>query len=171
MDPINWWLPSILGLAFIQLFFVNILFLILWLILKKKNAIITLIFLVFGFTELPNHLQFNFGANSETVDTKVLTLNVRNFDLYNWSTNKKTRNKILEAINDTKADIICLQEFFNTTDPDHDFITLDTIMKFKKQYFSHVEYTSTVKGTEHWGISTFSTYPIVGGGKITFEKN
>lgn len=171
VDPINWWLPSILGLGFLQLFFINVLFLPVWLVLNKRYALYSLVFLVFGFTELPNHLQFNLQEDSNTNTTKVLTLNVRNFDLYNWSMNKKTRDKILKTINGTEAEIICLQEFFNTTDPNHDFVTLDTILKFKRKYVSHIEYTSTVKGTEHWGISTFSTYPIIGGGKIPFEKN
>lgn len=171
IDPLKWWLPSILGLAFIQIFFINLLFLAFWLVLNKKNAIISLVFLTFGFTEIPFHVQFNISDDSESVATKVLTMNVRNFDLYNWSMNKKTRDNILKTINGADADIVCLQEFFNTTDPNHDFVTLDTIMKFKRKFTSHVEYTSTVKGTEHWGISTFSIHPIVGKGKITFENN
>jgi endonuclease/exonuclease/phosphatase family metal-dependent hydrolase len=65
---------------------------------------------------------------------------------------------------------MCLQEFFNTTDPKHDFNTLDTILQFKIKYNYHVEYTATVKETEHWGIATFTTYPIVAKGRITFEN-
>ena len=171
LEPTEYPIPSLLGLAYLQLFLINVAFCIIWLIFKRKYVLYSLIFLIFGLTEIPHHLQFNVEENPKNVATKVLTLNVRNFDLYNWSLNKKTRDKILNTINHTGAEIICLQEFFNTTDPAHDFVTLDTIMKFKRNYKSHVEYTTTVKGTEHWGISTFSTFPIVGGGKITFEEN
>ena len=170
LDPNEFWLPSLLGLAYIQLFVINCLIFALFVLFKRDYLWISLFFLVFGFTELPNHLQFNFESKARERSVKVYSLNVRNFDLYNWSENKKTRDRILKSINQSRADIVCLQEFFNTVDPAHDFITLDTIVKFKKQYHQHIEYTSVVKETEQWGIATFTSYPIAGQGSIRFEK-
>ena len=170
INPNDWWIPSILGLGFLQLFFLNLFFSFIWLFFKRKYLWFSLFFLVFGLTELPNHLQFNLSSKSIAPPTRILSLNVRNFDLYNWSENKKTRDRIIKTIQRAKSDIICLQEFFNTTDPKHDFNTLDTILQSKKKYNYHVEYTATVKETEHWGIATFTSYPIISKGRITFEN-
>ena len=170
IDPKDWWIPAVMGLGFLQLFLLNLLFSFIWLLFKRKHLWISLFFLIFGFTELPSHLQFNFSSKSSNPPTRILSLNVRNFDLYNWSENKKTRDRILKTIQRAKSDVICLQEFFNTTDINHDFNTLDTILQFKKKYNYHVEYTATVKETEHWGIATFSSYPIISKGRISFEN-
>lgn len=169
IDPNRIWWPALAGLAFPQLFLINLIFFLLFLIVKRKFALISLIFIVIGLGELPKHFQLSFAKAEKGDQFKILSLNVRNFDLYNWSENKKTRDRILTMINEQEADLICLQEFFNTTDPKHDFKTLDTILEFEKHYEKHVEYTATVKETEHWGIATFTSFPIVGQGRIDFE--
>ncbi|MEQ8324550.1 MAG: endonuclease/exonuclease/phosphatase family protein [Vicingaceae bacterium] len=169
IDPRNWVLPSLLGLGFLQLFTLNFFLFICSFLINKKYIWLSLIFMVFGLTELPSHLEFNIDEEKRENDISILSLNVRNFDLYNWSENKKTRDRIMRTILRAKSDIICLQEFFNTTDPNHDFKTLETILEFKKKYSAHVEYTATVKNTEHWGIATFSSFPIVGKGSIKFQ--
>lgn len=170
IEPSKWWLPSLAGLAFLPIFLINLLFFFAWLLFRRKYTLYAACFLIFGFIELPNHLQFNLTEKPVKKEIKILSHNVRNFDLYNWKENKKTRDEILHVIKFKNANIICLQEFFNTTNPKHDFKTLDIILEFKNHYQSHVEYTATVKETEHWGIATFSTFPIVGKGKITFEE-
>ena len=170
VNPQSWWLPALAGLSFLPIFGVNLLFFTLWLFIRRKYSLYSLVFLIFGLTELPNHIQLNFNHKPGEKDFKILSLNVRNFDLYNWSDNKKTRDKILNLIEKRNANIICLQEFFNTTDPAHQFKTLDTILQFENHYWSHVEYTTTVKGTEHWGIATFTTFPVVNKGRVYFSE-
>lgn len=171
VNPIKWWLPSLAGLAYPQILLLNVLFFILWLFLSKRFMLVSLIFLVPGLVEFPNHFQINFPELPWNREIKIMSLNVRNFDLYNWSANKKTRDKILHVIKSRDAEIICLQEFFNTTDPKHDFKTLDTILEFENDYNSHVQYTATVKETEHWGIATFTNFPIVGKGVVEFTDS
>ena len=84
ISPKDWWIPSVMGLGFLQLFFLNLLFSFIWLMFKRKYLWMSLLFLVFGLTEIPSHLQFNFSSKSDKPPTKILSLNVRNFDLYNW---------------------------------------------------------------------------------------
>ena len=48
---------------------------------------------------------------------KVMSYNVRLFDLYNWSHNTATRNEILDLIRVEDPDILCLQEFVHADDP------------------------------------------------------
>jgi hypothetical protein len=43
---------------------------------------------------------------------KVMSFNVRLFDLYNWTHNEEVKSKIIELIKKQKPDIICFQEYF-----------------------------------------------------------
>lgn len=90
------------------------------------------------------------------------------FDLYNWSKNKDTRNKILTSLFEINPDILCLQEFYNS-DEENDFHNIDTITRLFNLSNYHVEYTATRRGLDHWGIVTFSKYPIINRGKIIFN--
>lgn len=102
---------------------------------------------------------------------KVTSFNVRVFDLYMWTQEKETRNKIFDFLNEEQADIVCLQEFYqaDTIDMGYEFKTLDTIVTFLEAKNYHVEYTYHKKGIHHWGIITFSKFPIVGKGVVDFK--
>jgi endonuclease/exonuclease/phosphatase family metal-dependent hydrolase len=111
---------------------------------------------------------FHLGKGNENAKNgiKVLSYNVRNFDLYNWSGNKETRHKIFSFLKDESSDIICLQEFFQG-DSGY-FETVDSVMKVTKEIDDHIKYTLTKKN-KHWGIATLSKYPIVFKGKVPFK--
>jgi endonuclease/exonuclease/phosphatase family metal-dependent hydrolase len=170
IDPRSTAIPALFGLAFPFLFIANVSFLVFWLIKKRKYLLLSL---ACTFLSLPT--AFNFIALNTTTTTtngapKLLSFNVRNFDLYNWSSNKTTRNRIFDFLKAEQAEIVCLQEFFNSTSRNDDFITLDTILTFQKAKNYHVEYTSTAHVTQNWGIVTFSSFPIVNKGSIRFES-
>jgi endonuclease/exonuclease/phosphatase family metal-dependent hydrolase len=90
------------------------------------------------------------------------------FDLYNWSKNSQSRKNILSSLQELNPDILCLQEFYNS-DAKNDFHNIDTILSSFSTKYYHVEYTVTKYKTNHWGIATFSKYPIVNKGKIIFN--
>ena len=90
------------------------------------------------------------------------------FDLYNWSKNAQTRNIILTNLAEENPDILCLQEFY-TSEEKGDFNNIDTVTHLLNTKNSHVEYTITLRGNDHWGIATFTKYPIIKKGKIEFN--
>lgn len=90
------------------------------------------------------------------------------FDLYNWTKNTQSRNIILTALTKENPDILCLQEFY-TSEEQGDFNNTDTLVKLLNAKNTHVEYTTTLRGKDHWGIATFTKYPIVKKGKIEFK--
>ncbi|MCB0803747.1 MAG: endonuclease/exonuclease/phosphatase family protein [Flavobacteriales bacterium] len=162
---------AFLGLAFPYLFIANVIFLVYWLVRSKVYLLLSLSALVFSYSTIPNYIQFN--SNSTEVfddEIKVLSFNVRVFDLYMWSNEKTTRNKIFDLIHQEQPDVLCLQEFYqaDTIVNNYDFKTLDTLTQFLKANNYHVEYTTTLREVNHWGIITFSKYPIVGKGIVPF---
>jgi endonuclease/exonuclease/phosphatase family metal-dependent hydrolase len=90
------------------------------------------------------------------------------FDLYNWGKNKETRNKTLNSLADINPDILCLQEFY-TSEEKGDYDNIDTLKKLLNTQYYHCEYTATLRKLDHWGIATFSKYPIINQGKILFN--
>ena len=164
-----------MGLFYPGLLVINIVFVLLWILKRKKYFWLSLAGILLGLPVLMKFVQSDpppGGLNSAPNNTsiKLLSYNVRLFDLYNWKDDKNrvTRDKIFDFLKKEDAGLICLQEFFSN-DTGY-FPTLDTIVKFQSAKFYHVEYTATIKGVNHWGIATFSKYPIVGKGKIKFDS-
>ncbi|MBI4930821.1 MAG: endonuclease/exonuclease/phosphatase family protein [Bacteroidetes bacterium] len=166
-NPKPFWLFAFFGLAYPWLLIVNVLFLIWWIIRWKKLYWLSLIAILIGWNDMKNLFHFGSGNQNTKGGIKVLSYNVRNFDLYNWTHNTETRNKIFSFLKNESADIVCLQEFFQG-DSGY-FETLDTLIELTQSVDHHVKYTLTRRKTDHWGIATFSKYPILFKGKIPFK--
>ena len=168
-NPKKFWLFAFFGLAYPYLLAVNVLFLVWWIIRWNKLYWLSLIFILIGWMNM-KHL-FHFGATKEQAhnekEIKILSYNVRNFDLYNWTHNKETRGKIFSLLKNESADIVCLQEYFQG-DSGY-FETLDSVNLLTRTIDHHVAYTLTRRKKDHWGIATFSKYPIVKRGKVPFK--
>jgi endonuclease/exonuclease/phosphatase family metal-dependent hydrolase len=68
---------------------------------------------------------------------------------------------IFDFLQREAPDIICIQEFYSSDGNDMLFKNDDTLRHYLKAAFSQIEYTYSVKKTDHWGIATFSKFPIV----------
>nr|WP_225986559.1 endonuclease/exonuclease/phosphatase family protein [Rufibacter sp. LB8] len=71
-------------------------------------------------------------------------------------------------VQDEAPDIVCFQEFYTSAKKGRN--NLDTLVQLQPAKNQHVAYTETLRGTDHWGIATFSKYPIVGRGNILFNE-
>ncbi len=170
ISPENFWFIAFFGLAYPILVIINVVFVIYWMTQFKKNVFYSLIIILSGWSQIKCYVQINptnIPSNSKKL-IKVMSYNVKLFDLYNWSHNIETRGKMFELIKKESPDIMCIQEFF-TSDSKDDFNNLDTLLKFQKAKFTHLEYTTTLRKIDHWGVAIFSSYPIVTNGKINFD--
>lgn len=172
ISPAVFWPFAFFGLSFPYLLAVNILFLFYWIFLWKKWVLIPLIVIILGF----NHIKYTlpvFRSKTETSqkkgnDLKVLSYNVRAFNLYDWLNDPNTNKGILNFIRSEHPDVICLQEFYSgrvLEQPSINYIRL-----FGEHPYKHIEYTSKEKHSGH-GIATLSKYPIVRKGVIPFKNS
>lgn len=171
ISPESIWQIAFLGLAFPALIIANLFFVFWWLILWKKKFLISFITIAGGFFIISNHIQLNFSALTADIpegSTKLLSHNVRLFDLYNWTKNKQTRDKIFDLFTEENADILCLQEIY--IDDKKRFATIDSLLKIQKAKNIHIEYTATVDSVHHFGISTLTSFPILRKGKLNFPE-
>ena len=171
--PEHYWVLAIFGLGYLVNVFINFLFVIYWLFTNKKIfSLFSLIVIIAGINILLGFVQYNVktappqAVKNDSRFVKIMSYNVRLFDLYNWWHNLETRSKMFNLITDEAPDICCFQEFYHSEKGD--FHNLDTLTQFMNAKNAHVEYTISLRNTDHWGIATFTKYPIVNKGSIQF---
>lgn len=172
IKPTTFWPIAFFGLALPYLFALNIIFLLIWVALGNIRFFLPLIILSLGYKSAPRYFQMHFSTSTDSLEgIKVMSFNVRVFDLYMWSKDKATRNKIFEFLDEEQPDILCLQEFYYTDiqNPKYEFKTLDTLVQFLEAKNYHLYTTNTVKDKNHWGLITFSKYPILNKGLVPFQ--
>lgn len=173
ISPKSFILPAFFGLAFPFIFLGNVLFLIYWLIFGKFRMLYSGIALFLGFGYW--NRSFNvYGSDSIPNDageqSKVLSYNVRLFDLYNWTDNNTTKKKIFSFLKEQDADIICFQEFFHQDAPSP-FVTRDTLKKFLRASHIAEAYTHKLIQRQFFGLAVFSVYPIIDKGILDFDND
>jgi len=173
ISPETFWYFAFLGLGYPYILAVNLIFVAYWLLRRQwKLFIASFTLVLLGWVNIQNTIQIDFSENaSNPADSsiKLLTYNVRLFNLYDWDHNKEIRNQIFDFISNEKPEILCFQEFY--TDQTGDFATFDTLLKIQKAKYSHVAYTDHVHNVYHFGIATFSSYPIINKGELRFDKS
>jgi endonuclease/exonuclease/phosphatase family metal-dependent hydrolase len=99
---------------------------------------------------------------------KILSYNVRLFNIYEWLSEPGTNQGIFNFIKSEKPDIICLQEFYSSAKKDY---RPEKIKKlFSDTPYSYIHYSFKNGKNSGYGIATFSRYPIVNHGTISFPK-
>lgn len=170
VSPQKAWLPAILGLFYPLLFVLNLLFFVWWIIKWRIYFLISLLSLLLGFNIFLSHVAFNGEkpVGSYKGSLKVLSYNVRLFDQHmSGGKDLFTRNAIFDLVKSENAGVICFQEFFHGNDKY--FPTLGPFIEFQDAKNYHVDYIKEVDGRKHYGLATFSKYPIVGKGDIHFS--
>lgn len=168
ISPETFWIIAFFGLVYPILLIINFLFIVYWAIQIKKRALYSFIVIIAGFSNLHNYIQFTFN-NTPDGSKKLISImsyNVKVFDLYDWNSNIDTRNKMFDLINTEAPEIACFQEYYHRDSSK--YANTDSLLKLTKFKYSHIEYISNIKPKQHFGIATFSNYPIINKGKINF---
>lgn len=134
---------------------VNTLFLLFWLLLRKRQLWFSFVILVISYFSLTSFFMFRFSdTNVNDEDLKIMSYNVRGF--YGINHNKPNVDfvKIKNLITEENPDIICFQEFRHTKRKE-----------FKDYKYSYTEFTNN-PGKVKLGI--YSKYPILSKGLLDF---
>ncbi len=168
ISPHLFWLIAFFGLGFPYLVLLNIIFVIYWISQFRREALISLTAILLCTFTIRKYVQITFSNSGSNEEIKVTSYNSMLFDLYNWSKNLQSRQHILDQLQEINPDILCLQEFYNNT-REKELFNIDTVVSTMNTKYYHVEYTTTTHNQNHFGIATFSKYPIVNKGKIIFN--
>lgn len=142
-----------------------------WLFNKKIFVLISLLTILAGYGFVLKFFSFNFNNYDKVPKNKIriLSYNIRNFNLYNWKNNIAERLKFLELIEKENPDIICFQEFYSS-DKGH-FNNIEFIIKKLNLPYYSFQQSLTLRKTDHWGLSVFSKYPILNTQQIDFDNS
>ena len=163
ISPDDFALPAFFGLAYPYLLLINIIFVIIWAMLLRFEALISVVVIVIGFNHISNYIQFTRPSGNKTNTFKVLSYNVRLFNYFENNHGVTSEKKVIEFIKAQKPDIICLQEFYVSGYPavEEKFI----IEALGGKYYSHMKLSGSGKN-RYYGIITLSRFPIVTKGEI-----
>lgn len=174
IPPDKNWMFAFAGLIFPYVVIANIIFIFIWLFLRRKLFWISLIALLICWNRLSNYVQYN---KQETADSakaspiKIISYNVQIFDLYNWESNKISEkgHDVLNLLKDEKPDLICLQEYHKGRKNKVDIT--DSIQQMTGLRYHQI--TNVIRNDKKmpYGIATFSRWPIIDEHVITFEDN
>ena len=97
IPPGKIWFIAFFGLSFIPLLILNFIILIFWIVVRIKHAAIPSVAMLISIPIIIHTFGFHFSKqNEKSTDSssiKLMSYNVRNFDLYNWEHNSETKNK------------------------------------------------------------------------------
>lgn len=171
IHPGRFWLLEIIAASYPFLLLINLVFAGWWGLRKHRFVFLSLSALIIGYEHINRLVQPGFfvaGENRDSETIRVMSYNVRLFDLYNWTGNLKTRDSIFKLLIQESPDVLCLQEYFHSDEGS--FQNNDTIKKMLSLPFATIRYGITLRKTDHWGLATFSRYPIVNSGTVFYTE-
>jgi endonuclease/exonuclease/phosphatase family metal-dependent hydrolase len=112
--------------------------------------------LAMGYPYLTKFYSFSEKKILLTDDVKIMSYNVRMFNLYNWINNESVDENIYDFITNTDPDILCIQEFYP-----------DAAIGFKYPY----KYVKISNKNKQFGHAIFSKYEIVNSGALNFSNS
>lgn len=174
VPPSRLWQAELIAISYPFILVMNVFFLFYWLIQQNRFVFISLAVIVAGYHQISLAYQLKFFSKDKEKNKadsfSVMSYNVRLFDLYNWTGNLKTRAKIFYLLQSENPDILCFQEYYTSDDPDQKFENNMALSGILKASNFHTEYGITLNKTHHWGLATFTSFPIIHKGKILFQE-
>ncbi len=173
VPPDENWMMAFAGLAFPYVFFINLLFIPLWLLIRKKYALLSIIFVVVCWGRINGYYQFGSGSDTSAGknDIKIFSYNVRLFDLYNWKKEKISKEAfgMFSLIKESEPDLLFIQEYHAGIS--NKINIPDSIHKYSGLKYSHISLAKYKNKVRPYGIATFSRWPIIAKGVIRFSEN
>ena len=158
LSPKTFGVIALFSLVVPVLIVLNILFVVYWVLKLKKQFLVSTLVLLIGFNQI--NLLYKI-ADKEVLmidDLKVMSYNVRLFNIYKWKKEGKeeTLKLVSDFIESKNPDIICFQEFL--TDYDVNF-------EYKYNYIQR----NSNKEISYFGLAIFSKYKIINKGSLDFK--
>jgi endonuclease/exonuclease/phosphatase family metal-dependent hydrolase len=148
---------SVLSLSVPLLILLNIIFFVYWLLRVKKQLLLSLVVLLFGWSYISSMYKFSSSKNIEDdSNISVLSFNVRLFNKFDWLPNKSVKEDIVKFVYEEAPDVICFQEYPRSVQ-----LALDGYTNFNARY------TKNARG----GQVIYSKFPIVNSGSLEFPDS
>ena len=175
VNPARMFLPALFGLAYPFLLMLHLAFLCYWLIRIKKEILISIIIILLGWNQLNNLMPIKFGKSEIPMNTsqdrylKVLSYNVRGFNIYQWSKEPQAIQEIFSFVESQQPQVVCFQEYYSSEKNGRTHRYISRQLDFLP--YNAVYYTADPANRNGFGIATFSKYPILKKSRIPFNSS
>ena len=146
---------AIISLAVPLIIFINIAFVLFWIIKLKKQFLLSAFVLLIGFKYINSLYKItDTKVETENSGVTIMNYNVRMFNLYQWIDDKTISSKIISFIKTENPDILCLQEYHASE---------------RKNISYPYNYIKTNQDRSKIGQAIFSKYRIINAGSLNFK--
>jgi len=178
LNPSGWWIVSLLGLLFPLLLLLVFGFFIFWLFFySRRLSLISLAALAIGWQNVHSFFAFHpgnrFALVKQPSSVRVMTWNVRRWD--EFITKKPGasghRSKMMDFIGEHQPDVVCLQEFYESSNPRE--LNLNIAYIRDQLHYPHYYFSQDYRrrdGSYEAGVIIFSRYPILDSMKLKYEN-
>lgn len=164
------WIP-IFGLGYPIILLGTILLLVIWTVMKSKWSIAIIVILLIGWNY--HFRTFSFGSpdknKNASTELIVQSYNVHLFDAFNSNKTTRAENKeqMINYLENSNADVICLQEFFQ-----NDYKTKNELEQFQKRIGTKFHYSrgTQTRRDQLFGVALFSKHKIIENGEVSFSQ-
>jgi endonuclease/exonuclease/phosphatase family metal-dependent hydrolase len=170
-DPRDYWIIAILGFGFQVLFFINLIFIIYWLVRLKAFALISIIIILIGYNILSLNYRLN-GVKPVNIKNQIGTIrmmayNVRAFYGIDTVEEKPIQYQVSQLVQNIQPDIIAIEEYAtNTSRTDTISNLLEKVLKTDYYYLKLYGPVAKGKPDDSTGNAIFSKYPIINSGYV-----
>jgi len=161
LSPEKLWFVSLFGIAYPYLLVVNLVFVVLWILVKPWFTLISIVVILAGYKHVGNYLQFS-GKQTNERGVRITSYNVKYFMGSNDFPSKENADHILNFLRQNNADIICLQEVRLNKRQIFD-ISDHKLAQIKHMQLAHSSYAG--------GQLTLTRFPILFMGEIRFKNS
>lgn len=175
LNPEHWWYISLLGLGFPIVLVLLVFFVFFWLLFHPKYSLISIIALAIGWKSIAVFFAFNaaqspFNYRKPKNVLRIASWNVARFTEWRRNNNRGShiRLKMMEQIKAQNADVVCMQEFFTSTDS----IYYNNIKYVQEKLnYPYVYFSWDGDGyKQYFGQAIFSRYPIIDSGLVHYPR-
>lgn len=176
-SPKNFWPVGLLNLTAFYFLLALIAFIIFWLFVKPRRALISAAAILLAYKPIKNILPFrlsnSFTKEKQAGDVRVMTWNVAQFNVLDDKKHPEVKNAMFDIINDYQPDIACFQEMVAEDSTIKNHGHMDEFLKKLNypDYFYSYNSKEDYWGYAHFGIIIFSRYPIINKKTISYYPN
>jgi endonuclease/exonuclease/phosphatase family metal-dependent hydrolase len=175
-NPETFWFFGLFTLAALYLLAVLLFFIVFWLFAKKKFMLISVVAIVCAWKPLGHLIKFktatDFTLSKSPENIRIMSWNVEHFDILEHKTHPERKTEMIEMINKFMPDVACFQEMVGG---DEDSTAINFVPRMAKQLnFEYYNYSydrrDNFDNKHHYGIITFSRFPILNKETYTFGE-
>ena len=167
IDPRDAWIFALFGLIYPWLLMLNLVFVLIWLILWKKYALLSLVAILIGWNQLSTIIRFDYNKSILPPGQNLLlvTYNVHGFSGQGQA-GRNVRAEVTKFLAEERPTILCFQEY-RIREADFEPVLRNMANSMQLPYWNARDYYESDPSGGLNGLVTFSALPIVRQGTLS----